>query len=122
MDQTVWSRVLVVIGLLGMLIGALDPLEGALVALGGIGVAALGALFGRSRYRFRLYAAFIMVVVGVSAMFVLSAMGGFGGTTGRSIWLGVLILPYPLGWILGLVGGILVLVQSFRRPRPTQAV
>ena len=121
MDRTAWSRILVVIGLLGMLIGALDPMEGSLVVLPGTGVAALGAFFSRSRYRFRLYAAFIMVAVGVGALFALSAIGGFGGTTGRSIWWGLLILPYPLGWILGLVGSILVLVQSFRHPRPTQA-
>jgi hypothetical protein len=121
MKRTVWSRILVIVGLLGMLIGALDPLEGSLIVLPGIGVAALGAFFSRSRYRLRLYTAFIMAAVGVGALFALSAYGGFGGTTGRSMWWGLLVLPYPLGWIVGLIGGILVLVQSFRHPSPTQA-
>lgn len=116
MKRTLWSRVLVMVGLLGMLIGALDPLEGSLVILPGTGVAALGAFLGRSRYRLRLYASFVMVAAGVGALFALSAYGGFGGKSGRSMWWGLLILPYPLGWVLGLVTAILALVQSFRHP------
>ena len=35
-----WSRILVVVGLVAMVIGALDPLEGALVILPGTGLVA----------------------------------------------------------------------------------
>ena len=34
--------------------------------------------------------------------------------TGRSMWLALLFLPYPVGWILGLVGTI----QTLRETRP----
>lgn len=35
---------------------------------------------------------------GVGWLFILSAMGGFGGDTGRGAWWALTILPYPIGW------------------------
>jgi len=107
---------LVVAGLVGMLIGAIDPLEGSLVILPGTGIVALGAFVGKSRHRVLIYWAVILVAVGVGAMFVLSAFGGIGGSTGHTIWWGLVILPYPVGWIVGLAGAILNLVESFKAP------
>jgi hypothetical protein len=112
-----WPRVLGVIGLAGMLFGALDPLEGSLVILPGVGVAAGGALLGKGRWRVLLCWALVLVAVGVAAMWVLSAFGGIGGSTGRSDWWGLLVLPYAVGWVMGVVGGVLTLLQSFSRPK-----
>ncbi len=111
-----WSRILVIVGLVSMVVGAIDPLEGSLMILPGVGLVALGAFLGRSRYRILLYWAFVLVAVGVGAMFALSAFGGIGGSTGRSMWWGLVIAPYPVGWIMGLVGGIRGLVEYFKRP------
>jgi hypothetical protein len=47
-------------------------------------------------------------------MFALSAVGGIGGKSGHSMWWGVLMLPYPVGWILGLAGAISALIRSFK--------
>jgi len=55
---TRWSRILVIVGLVAMLIGAIDPLEGSLVILPGTGMVALGALLGNSRHRKLLYRRF----------------------------------------------------------------
>jgi hypothetical protein len=101
-----WSRSLVIAGLVGMVIGVVDPLEGALVILLGIGLAALGARLGNSRHRILLYWSFGLVAVGVGALWGLSALGGFGGNSGRSNSWGLVLLPYPVGWIMGLVGAI----------------
>lgn len=120
MTRILWSRILVVLGTLAMLVGAIDPLEGSLAILPGTAVAASGAFLGRSRYRRHLGLSFILVAVGVGTMFLLSARGGFGGSTGRSMWWGLLILPFPLGWLLGLVTAILAFVQSFRHPAAPQ--
>jgi hypothetical protein len=115
MNRTLWLRILMSIGLAGMLLGAVDPLEGSLVILPGTGVAALGALLGKSRHRRQLCVAFGLVAVGVAAMYVLSAYGGIGGRGGHSMWWGVLVLPYPVGWFLGLLEGIPDLIRSYRR-------
>jgi hypothetical protein len=100
------SRILVMVGLVAMVIGALDPLEGSLVILPGTGLVALGARLGNSRHRVLLSWSFVLVAVGVGAVWGLSALGGLGGDTGRSYWWGLVLLPYPIGWIMGLVGAV----------------
>ena len=97
------SRWLVIVGLVLMVFGVVDPMEGSVVILGGSGLVAVGAFLGRTRYRLPL-TALVLIAVGVGAMFGMSALGGVGGNTGRSIWWLLLCLPYPIGWILGLIG------------------
>jgi hypothetical protein len=110
----VWSRVLIIVGLVGMLLGAVDPLEGSFVILPSVGVVALGTLIGKSRQRVLLSWSFVLVTLGVAAMVVLSWLGGIGGDSGHSVWWGVFILPYPVGWIMGLVSGGIALIESWR--------
>jgi hypothetical protein len=114
-----WSRILVIVGLVAMVIGALDPLEGALVILPGTGLVALGALLGNSRHRILLSWSFVLVAVGVGALWGLSALGGVGGNSGRSNWWGLVLLPYPAGWIMGLFGAIRRLREGSERPVPS---
>jgi len=114
--RLLWSNILVIVGLIAMLVGAIDPLEGSLIILPGSGMVALGALLGKSRYRRLLYCAFVLIAIGVGLMFVLSMFGGVGGSTGRLMWWALVILPYPVGWILGLVGAILKLIEFFKGP------
>ena len=113
-----WPRVLGIVGLAGMLLGAIDPLEGSPVVLAGSGLAALAALLGRAKHRLLLYWALVLVAVGVGAMWGLSVLGGVGGSTGRSMWWGLLVLPYGIGWIAGLVGAILTVAEFLRRSTP----
>jgi hypothetical protein len=117
--RRLWSHILVIVGLVAMLIGAIDPLEGSLVILPGSGMVALGAFLAGSRYRMLLFRACILMALGVAALFVISAFGGMGGRSGHSMWWGLFILPYPVGWVMGLVGGILRLIECFKRPAQT---
>jgi len=111
-----WSRILLIVGSIAMLVGVLDPLEGSVVILAGSGLVALGTFLGQIGRQLLLYwiLIFILIAVGVGAMFVLSAFGGIGGTSGHSMWWGVLILPYPVGWIMGIVSLLFRLVRSTR--------
>jgi hypothetical protein len=101
-----WSKIMVTIGSIGMLVGALDPLEGSVVILIGSGLVVLGTFLGQGGRRLILYRvlAFSLIVVGVSAMFALSSLGGFGGHSGLSMWWGVLVLPYLIGWSMTIWG------------------
>jgi hypothetical protein len=101
-----WPRILLWTGLFVMLIGAVDPLEGSVVIVIGAACALLGAVLGRSDRIKWLSWAFGLVVAGVGILFGLSAMGGVEGSTGRSMWWALTILPYPAGWVLGLVGTV----------------
>lgn len=115
-------RTLIVVGVLLMVAGALDPLEGAAAILAGSGMAAVGARLGHSRRRALLEWGFGLIVAGVASMIVLSALGGFGGFgggSGRSAWWGLLLLPYAVGWVTGLAGAALWLMDGLRnRPGP----
>jgi hypothetical protein len=102
-------RGLVIVGLVLMLIGVADPLEGSVVSSAGSGMAALGAHADNSRHRFLVYWSAALIAIGVGAIWGLSAIGGIGGRSGHSAWWGSLILPYPVGWILGLIGAIRML-------------
>ena len=114
--RMLWSRILVIVGGIAMLIGAIDPLEGSIVILAGSGLVMLGTILGKRQRRMILYWvwAFILITVGVVAMWGLSAFGGIGGTTGRSLWWGLVILPYPIGWIMGIVGLIIRLIEFIK--------
>ena len=104
--RSLWSRILIVLGSIGLLAGALDPMEGSVVILIGSGLVALGTVLGqgeRHLIRYRTLA-FILIAVGVGAMFGLSNLGGFGGGSGRSMWWGVLVLPYLIGWSMSVWG------------------
>jgi hypothetical protein len=110
-----WSRILVLAGLILMVIGAVDPLEGSVVILAGSLTAAIGAYLGKIRRWKLMLTAFVLIAAGVGVMFAMSAMGGMGGRTGRSLWWALIILPYPAGWIIGLAGAVLSL-REFTKP------
>ncbi|OQB94237.1 MAG: hypothetical protein BWX84_00286 [Verrucomicrobia bacterium ADurb.Bin118] len=114
--RTLWARILATVGGIAMLLGTVDPLEGSLLILPGSGLIALGTFIGKSQrgvIRYWLWV-FGLIAVGVAAMFVLSAFGGIGGESGHSMWWGVLLLPYPVGWLMALVGAVLALIRFIK--------
>jgi hypothetical protein len=117
--RDLWARVLAITGGIAMLVGAVDPLEGSVVVLAGSGLLAVGAFVGQGGSRLRSYWiwVFVSIAVGVAAMFVLSAFGGVGGETGHSFWWCVFILPYPVGWIMGIARLAVMSVNGFRHRR-----
>lgn len=105
-----------------MLVGAADPLEGSLVILPGSAMVALGVFLARAPRRVMQFwlTVFLLILLGIVGMFVVSSFGGIGGTSGRSMWWGIFILPYPIGWLMALLGGIITLVRRFK-PKPQTA-
>lgn len=96
-----------------MVLGALDPLEGSIVILLASALVASGEMVAGSRYRGALYGSFLLITAGVVALWVMSAIGGIGGDTGRSVWWALVLIPYPVGWLLGLVFGARKLRAGF---------
>ena len=89
-----------------MLAGAIDPLEGSIVILAGSAVVLLGTYFGHGEKYFLVYriCVFILILTGIFALWVTSMLGGFGGSSGLSIWWGLLVLLYPIGWLFSIWG------------------
>ena len=107
-----WLRALYIIGIVALLAGTLDPLEGSVVILAGSTLIAVSTFLTRdSQWKIFMVAA-VLVLAGVSALFYLSSLGGFGGNSGRSWWLGMFILPYPLGWLATV---IVLIIRIFKR-------
>lgn len=119
--QSFWPRGLLTAGLAAMLIGAIDPIEGAAMILPAGIVAALGAGLAKSRYLGLLYSACGLIAAGVAALVVLTVLGGTGGATGRSERWGLSLAPYPAGWIPGVVGCVLTLREIGRKRKKTIA-
>jgi hypothetical protein len=101
-----WPGRLVTAGLIAMLVGAIDPMEGSLLILPGSGLVALGTFLGGGERRIRIYrlAVFLLITFGVAALIGLTMAGGVGGSSGLSMWWGVLVVPYLIGWSMGIWG------------------
>jgi hypothetical protein len=110
-----FAQILVIVGLAALLLGALDPLEGCIVILAGSALVYIGARLRKSRYHLLLGAALVLVLLGVAAMFVLGRLGGVGGRSQHSIWWLLLILPYPIGWLMALAGTVALVGKGWHR-------
>jgi len=113
------ARILFTLGIIAAVIGAVDPLEGSIVILAGSGLIVLGTWLGQQPRELRIYRTCLlgMIAFGVMAMFALSAVGGLGGKSGHSMWWLLLLLPYPLGWILVMANLVARLIESARHRR-----
>jgi hypothetical protein len=102
-------KILLITGFIAMLIGMIDPLEGSVVILAGSFLLAISAFLGKSRRSLIIYLSFGMIAFGVGMLFFLSSLGGVGGTSGHSWWWLLTVSPYPVGWIMGIVGTIMMI-------------
>ena len=105
-DMKRWSKLMSVVGAVGLVVGSFDPMEGSALILPGSGLLALGSYLGHEDRRFIAYRtwSFVLVALGVAALFGLSAIGGVGGSSARSVWWALLILPYLVGWSIDIWG------------------
>ena len=105
-DPKRWSALVSVVGAVGLVVGSFDPLEGSALILPGSGLLALGSYLGGEDRRFIAFRtwSFLLIAVGVGALFGLSAVGGVGGGSGHSAWWALLILPYLVGWSIDIWG------------------
>ena len=101
-----WSRGLLIAGTIAMVFGAVDPMEGSVVIFVGTALAALGTSLSHSRHAPMLLWAFALVFFGVGSLWVFSFFGGVGGPGGPTKWWLLLVAPYPVGWLLGLVSAV----------------
>ena len=110
-EKTKWTRVVYIIGIIALIIGAIDPLEGSVVLAAGSALIALSTFLTKDPH-WKIFAASLTLIgIGVISLFYLSSLGGFGGTSGLSWWWGTLVLPYPIGWLMAI---ITLIVRAFK--------
>jgi hypothetical protein len=112
-EKPIWTRIAFIVGTIVFIVGTIDPLEGSVLILAGSFLFALSAYFTGDRY-FKLFLTyFVMMVVGVFFLFYLSSFGGFGEGA-LSWWWSILVLPYPLAWLLTV---ITLIIRNRKKPQ-----
>lgn len=112
MKKINWLRVIYIIGVVALIIGAVDPLEGSIVIVLGSIFVALSLYLSHDTYRQVFLASMIMIIFGVGYMFYASSLGGFGGPDNLSWWWALPILPYPIGWLISI---ILLIIKALKK-------
>jgi hypothetical protein len=95
-----WTRFVYILGIVSLLIGVIDPMEGSVLVLAGSAAITFSTFLNKDAYFKIFLVSFIMIAFGVFFLFYLSSIGGFAGGSSLSWWMGLLILPYPVGWLL----------------------
>ena len=113
-EKAKWTRIMYIIGMIALIIGSFDPLEGSVVIAAGSVLIALSTNLTHDRHRKLFLILSIMIVFGVCFLFYLSSLGGFGGKSTLSWWWGILILPYPFGWLMAI---IMLIVRAAKKPK-----
>ncbi|MDX9811251.1 MAG: hypothetical protein RBU28_02610 [Bacteroidales bacterium] len=106
------SRIMYITGVVALIAGALDPLEGSVIILAGSSLLTIATNLTRDRHRNIFLIAFLMIAAGVLLMFWLSSRGGIGGTASLSWWWGLLVIPYPVGWLITV---ILLIIRTIKK-------
>lgn len=86
-----------------MVVAVVDPMEGSILIVGGAVLAAYASVKLHSPHRGAACAGAVLIAIGVGALWGLSAVGGFGGDTGRTSLWWLALVPYPIGWIVSLM-------------------
>lgn len=114
-QKTKWTRIVYIIGVIALIVGAIDPIEGSVVLVAGCALVALSAYLTHDRHWKIFLASLIMIVTGVFFLFYFSSLGGFGGSSALSWWWGTLILPYPIGWLMAIITLIIRAVNKSKK-------
>lgn len=118
MKKSMIGWFLIALGAFAMLIGALDPIEGVFIIFPGSILAAIGAWLTQTSGRRWFYGAEILILLAFAIILIIDRLGGFGPkapTLDSNAW-GLLLLPYPLGWLAGMIGMARILITKVKKP------
>jgi len=113
-----WTRIVFITGVVALIAGVLDPMEGSVVIAAGSALITLATFLTHDPHWKMFLLSLMMIVVGIFFLFYLSSLGGFGGYSKLSWWWGTLILPYPAGWLTAIV---LLILRVVKRKKPQGA-
>jgi len=102
-NKTKWLKALYLLGVIALVFGAIDPLEGSVVVLAGSLCLAISTYLLQDRYWKSFLILLLLIAIGVIAMFVLSQFSDIVNQSDKSRWWLALILPYPIGWLISVI-------------------
>jgi predicted transglutaminase-like protease len=110
-----WKHIICIFGIIAIIIGAIDPLEGSLLVVLGSTLLGLSTYLKHDRHWKIFFISTMLIFMGVIFLFYFSSLGGFGGKSTLSMWWGLHILPYTIGWLLAIVTLIVRAVNNYRQ-------
>lgn len=106
-----WSKILFTIGVIAMFVGIFNPIRLFLIVTIGAVLVTLSALAERDRHRY-LYLAFtFLIITGAFFIHYMSLLGEYN--VAGEWWWNLMILPYPIGWILIMAMLLVRLVRKY---------
>ncbi len=109
----IWLRVVYIAGVVAMCLSSIDPMEGSVGILVGSILVALSTFLTKDRHwKVFIYSTFA-IIVGVFFLWLFTWLGGIGGNSRYSLWWGITMIPYPLGWLVTIV---LLIARIFKKP------
>lgn len=108
-----WIRYVFIAGVIATIAGAIDPMEGSVVIAAGSILLAISSYFRNDIYLKIFLIAAIFIIIGVTAIWYVSSLGGFDPK--REWWWTVVILPYPIGWLINI---ITLIIKAVKKPIP----
>jgi len=109
--KNIWITLIHYSGIILIIAGVLDPLEGSIIITIGSILISTSLFLIKDSERKKFYLSTILILFGVFFMFYFSSLGGFGGNSKLSWWWALLILPYPIGWLLS----IILLIKNWKK-------
>lgn len=114
-DKSKWINTIFIIGIIALILGIADPLEGSVVIAAGSVLIMVSSLLSRGRYRKIFLACTIMIAVGIFSLFYISSLGGYDPIS--EWWWNILILPYPTGWLISIIILIRMAIAKYKSRR-----
>jgi hypothetical protein len=108
-----WIRYVFIAGVIATIAGAIDPMEGSVVIAMGSILLTISAYFKNDRYFKIFLIAAIFIIIGVSSVWYVSSFGGFDPK--REWWWTLVILPYPIGWLINIMT---LIIKAIKKPIP----
>lgn len=114
-----WKHIIYILGVTALIIGAISPLQGSILILFGSFLIMLSTYLTRDKHRKIFLSSFILILIGILAMFYISSFGGFEGIPSLLSWWVILMLPFPVGWLITVIVLIIRAVKHHKFPVTT---
>lgn len=111
-SKSLWNRRFYVTGIILIIIGALDPMEGSILIELGTLLLTITTQLSKDRHKFLFLISTLLISVGFFSLWFVSSLGGFDPKT--EWWWLIFILPYPIGWLALIV---LLITRAFNKAK-----
>jgi len=106
-----WTRTLFTVGVIALFVGIFNPMGWYIIVTAGAVMITLAALAEQDRHRYIYLASTFLVIIGSLLIYYMSLLGSY--EVQGEWWWNLMVLPYPIGWIVIMAMLLIKLVQKY---------